>query len=601
MYWLKNNMIYKTIADSYRLLTPAFRRRSILIIFSTFTIGLLDFFGLAAILPVIYMASNISVVYTNKYLNYFFILFNFSSPQHFLLFTVWTVFILFIFKNVIAVFLSYLQTIYSFDLANNLSERKFSLFYKTDFSTLKDINSSASANEIDLIPLDFTSGIMLPLLSMFSEVIVLLLIIVSIAFIDIKLLLLLSVLMVPVSVFFYRLIRKRSSVLGNQKLEVRSIKYKYLYQNIHGYTDAVLSNKVKYFLKKFFAKQKDLYNIYAKLSVIEIAPARFFETAAVAGIVIIFSYSIFLDRTNSYLIGFLTIFATAAYRMLPSLNRIFVALVRLKSTLYVFDTLNGLPFDSSFLKSILSKDEAEVLPTRFDKNIAFKNISFSYKGMNSKALNDVSFEIKKGEIVGFIGTSGSGKTTLFNILLRLLQETNGEFLIDGRLLQPSEVDGWRQLIGYVRQDYYLLDTSLAENIAFGIDKELIDEKKVWDSIEKASLASFIKSLPEGIHSIVGEKGGKLSGGQKQRIAIARALYHNSEIILFDEATSALDNETENEIIETINNLFAERKTMLMIAHRYTTLKKCDRIFEMKDGKIISVHKYDELIRQRIQV
>lgn len=169
------------------------------------------------------------------------------------------------------------------------------------------------------------------------------------------------------------------------------------------------------------------------------------------------------------------------------------------------------------------------------------------------------------------------------------------------MLDENLLIGWRKMIGYVRQDYFLIDATFAENIAFGISRENINEQKLNECIKLASLEEFLKSLPIGIDTQIGEKGSKLSGGQKQRIAIARSLYHDSEIILFDEATSALDHDTENEIIETINNLFVQKKTMLMIAHRYTTLRKCNKIYELKNGKIFAIHTYDELVKQRIQV
>ena len=390
--------------------------------------------------------------------------------------------------------------------------------------------------------------------------------------------------------------------MGLNKNNSRYYTFQYLYQIIHGYIDVLLMNKTAHYSKKFLDKNKELNNSLTYLSFYETMPNRFIEVIAIIAVFMIFAYSIFMHVADSGFIAFLTIFVAAAYRILPSFNRIIISVVRIKSNQVVFDILKDIPIDFSGTDALVIESENEIplLPS-FEKSIALKNISFNYKGNKKPALNKISVKINKGEIVGFIGTSGSGKTTLFNILLRLLIENEGELLIDDKPIEKELLIGWRKMIGYVRQDYFLIDSSFAENIAFGISPENINIQKLNDCIKLASLEEFVKSLPKGIETQIGEKGSKLSGGQKQRIAIARSLYHDSEIILFDEATSALDHETENEIIETINNLFVQKKTMLMIAHRYTTLRKCDKIYELKDGRIIADHTYDELIKQRIQV
>lgn len=335
-----------------------------------------------------------------------------------------------------------------------------------------------------------------------------------------------------------------------------------------------------------------------ELAFFDTIPNRYIEVIALVAVFMIFAYSVLTHKADSAFITFLAVFVTAAYRIMPSFNRIIIATVKLKSNQLVFDILRDIPIEENDHDNLIDFEDNLMKPKpSFDSSIELRDISYSYFGSNRTALSNISFSIKKGEVIGFVGTSGSGKTTLFNIFLRLLIEQNGAFLIDDKVLEANLIDGWRSMIGYVRQDYFLLDASLAENITFGVERDKIDEKKLQRCIKLASLESFVASLPHGIDTHIGEKGGKLSGGQKQRIAIARSLYQDAEIILFDEATSALDNETENEIIETINNLHSAKKTLLMIAHRYTTLRKCDRIYEMKNGQIVASHNYDDLIRK----
>ncbi len=600
MNWLKKNIIIKTTSESYLLLSPTQRKRSLIIVLFILLIGIMDVFGLASILPVIYMASNLSIITDNYYIYSIYKFIGLNNPNYFLLLVVSFVLFIFIIKNSLAIYFSFLQSKFAYDVAFDLNERKFNQFYQMDFSSVKSINSNITAANIANLPVEFANGIMIPLFIFLSEIIVVFFLIIGIAIADYKLLLIISCILLPSSFLFYRAIRNRTYQMGKSKNAERYMMYQFLYQSIQGYVDVLVLNKVKYFLNKYFDKQRKLYNLYVKLGVLETMPSRFLEVIALLGVVLIFFYCIIFNLKPSYLIAFLTLFVMAAYRMIPSINRIIIAVVKLKSMNYVLEVFSDIPYKSkqSEQKNVFTTDSPSPL---FNNNFEFKNVNYQYEGANRKALDNVSFKINKGDIVGFIGTSGSGKTTLFNVLLRLLKQQSGEFLIDNIPLADEYIYDWRKTIGFVRQDFYLIDATLAENIGFGIDRIKIDDEKVMQCLKSACLHDFVKTLPKGINTQIGEFGGKLSGGQKQRIAIARALYHDSEIILFDEATSALDSETENEIIDTINNLFNEQKTMLLIAHRYTTLKKCNRIYEMKDGKIIAIHKYEDLILERVKI
>jgi ABC-type multidrug transport system fused ATPase/permease subunit len=231
----------------------------------------------------------------------------------------------------------------------------------------------------------------------------------------------------------------------------------------------------------------------------------------------------------------------------------------------------------------------------FSKEIIFKDILFRFPDSEQPVLNHLSFSIQKGEKIGFVGTSGSGKTTLMNILLRFYIENSGDVLVDGVKLVRDNMSSWRKKIGYVKQDIFMIDGTIKENIAFGEDEA--DEARLMKVIQQASLEKFVKSLPDGVNTLIGEFGSRLSGGQKQRIGIARSLYRDAEILIFDEATSALDNATEQEVTESIDRLSDTNKTIFIIAHRITTLKNCDKIFELKNGEIAGMHKYHELVEK----
>ena len=229
----------------------------------------------------------------------------------------------------------------------------------------------------------------------------------------------------------------------------------------------------------------------------------------------------------------------------------------------------------------------------FNENIKLKNISFQYLIDSPSILSSVDLNIQKGSCIGFIGSTGSGKSTLIDIIMGLLEPTEGTISIDNQILTKDNMHLWQKLIAHVPQSIYLIDSTIEQNIAFGIDKDKIDKSLVRESAQKAQVADIIEKMPNAYDTVVGERGIQLSGGQRQRLGIARALYKNAQIIILDEATSALDNETEKAVIESFNSL-GSNVTLLMIAHRITTLKDCTNIIELKDGKICKAIKYEEL-------
>ena len=312
---------------------------------------------------------------------------------------------------------------------------------------------------------------------------------------------------------------------------------------------------------------------------------------ALLSIVVIFVYVLFISAKDaSTAVVLVGAFAAAAYRLMPSMNRIVGNLMYIKRSQSTVKNLN-------FYADAIPGRKPEIVEEdiSFDTKIVFKNINYQFPDADKLVLNNINFEVQKGEKVGFVGSSGSGKTTLMNVLLRFIIEQSGAILVDGKPLTENNLRNWRKLIGYVKQDIFILDGTIKENIAFGETE--VDERRLLRAISQASLTDLVRSLPEGVNSIVGEKGSKLSGGQRQRIGIARALYREAQILVFDEATSALDNETEAEVTDAIDKLSDTNKTIFVIAHRITTLKNCNRIYELKNGTIDNVHTYAELLER----
>jgi ABC-type bacteriocin/lantibiotic exporter with double-glycine peptidase domain len=312
------------------------------------------------------------------------------------------------------------------------------------------------------------------------------------------------------------------------------------------------------------------------------------EVFFVLGAASLCAYVSFQIRAPGQAVAFLTTYVVAAYRVLPSINRITLSLLSIKGYQYTLDTVEEALFSETEQKAHVSES------LNFERSISIESLSYKYPGREEETLNQVSFSIQKGECIGLVGPSGSGKTTLLNILLGFISPSSGGIRVDDTYLTPDRLDAWYRLIGYVQQEVFLLEGTLRENIAFGILKEDVDPSRLEVAIRRASLAQLVASIPGGMDAMIGERGANLSVGQKQRIGIARALYSGAQILIFDEATSALDAQTELEITESISSLSKEGFTIVIVAHRKSTLKHTHRIFELQKGNLQRETTYQEL-------
>jgi ABC-type multidrug transport system fused ATPase/permease subunit len=279
----------------------------------------------------------------------------------------------------------------------------------------------------------------------------------------------------------------------------------------------------------------------------------------------------------------------AGYRLLPAIQGIYGDLTNLKFNLPIFSVL------ANDLKKNKYKEQLQDYSEKIDfkEKISIKDVHFSYDG-NKSILNEINLSIPRNDTIGFVGTTGSGKTTLIDILLGLLTPDKGSIFVDSTQIDQKNLQSWQKKIGYVPQSIFLIDDSVEKNIAFSIASDKIDKKRVVDAAKMADLHDFILTLEDGYSTSVGERGVRLSGGQLQRIGIARALYHNPEVLILDEATSSLDGATENTIMESIHGL-SHKKTIIIIAHRLTTLKECDVIYLLDKGQVVASGNYQELV------
>lgn len=348
-----------------------------------------------------------------------------------------------------------------------------------------------------------------------------------------------------------------------------------LYQFFHGFKEIIILGKKKEFIESYQFYSKNKAQVLAVQKSVDTYPRLVIEVLFVGIFVVTISVLCYDHETPTHMMGILSAYLYVGFRLMPGLNRVLNMLNAFKATIPLIERVH---------KEYQSKNRIahyQDCPNLiFNEEITFNNISFNYPNTEKVILKDISFSIKKGESIGIVGETGSGKSTFVDLLLGLLKPTSGDILVDNKY--PVDSYQWHEKIGYVPQAIYLIDDTIRANISFGTTK--CDEDLLDNAIKAAQLKKLIDSLPMGIDTIVGERGIRLSGGERQRISIARALYRNPEILIFDEATSALDQETEKQVMETINMIRKDR-TVVMIAHRLSTLNECDQIVKIEQGKI----------------
>lgn len=355
-----------------------------------------------------------------------------------------------------------------------------------------------------------------------------------------------------------------------------------LIQIVQGIKEITVMQCKDFFIRKYEKALGKRQNIVAGQVVAAETPAYIIEAVCVTGMLSVVSFSALQNTEMSGFISSLGAFAIAAFRILPSMGKI---TNYLNNFMFYYPSLDSVYENMQTLNA--AEDEQEYLmdeqvQMNFKEKLELRNITWHYPNSERKVLDNLNMEIKKGMSVGFIGASGAGKTTTADLILGLFKPQNGQILIDG--IDISEYMGqWHKMIGYVPQSIYLIDDTVRNNVAFGVEEKEIDDEKVWNALQQAQLKEFVEELPEGLDTSLGDRGIRFSGGQRQRMAIARALYHNPDILVLDEATSALDTETESAVMEAIDMLH-NKKTLIIVAHRLSTIQNCDLLYEIVNGK-----------------
>lgn len=575
------------------LLTSHERKQVSLLLIIITIMALLDMIGVASILPFMAVLTNPSLIETNPILSNVFEsvgIFGIESNQQFLIALGIFVFVLLITSLTFKAFTTYLQVRYVKMREQSIGKRLLEGYLHQPYSWFLNHHSSdlgkSILSEVNVV---IENGIN-PFIELIAKGMVTITIITLLFIADPKLALIVGLSLATAYGIIFYCIRKYVVRTGEERLKNNQLRFKIISEVFGAVKEVKLGRLEENYIKQFSKSAKILARTIASSQVIAILPRFILEAVAFGGILLMILYIMAGTGSFNNAIPIISLYVFAGYRLLPALQQIYASFTKLT---FVGPSLEKLYNDLKNLKNFNENQNSEVLP--LNKKITLKNVNYNYPGSTRTVLKNININIPVNSTIGLVGTTGSGKTTTVDIILGLLEPKKGTLEIDEKIITKQNSRSWQRSIGYVPQQIYLSDDTIEANIAFGVKPEDIIQDFVEKASKIANLHEFVtKELSKQYKTKVGERGVRLSGGQRQRIGIARALYHNPQAIILDEATSALDNQTEKAVMDAVNNL-GKDITIILIAHRLSTVKKCDKIFILDKGELIDQGSFKELI------
>lgn len=579
-------MLVSTFKKINSLLDKGQRIKVVILMFMILISGLLETIGISLIVPLISAILDKESFAQNKYVKIVCETFGIQDMDKFILMLIGGLILIYIGKNVYLVFCTYIQARFvnhnrcrvSRNLLSQYLHRPYEYYFHADSATiLRTIYGD----------MDNVFNLMMHCLNFVAEAIICACLCIVLLVIDVKMCIFMVALLGSTTWFISSVLKPKLNRVGeDSRIELANI-YKGILQPVAGIKDVKVLHKEDFFLDTYESSAKKYAKHQIKNNVLSIIPRQLIETIAIVGILAYVGISIWVGVDMGVLLGLVGAFGVAAMRLLPSVNRLNTYIANIS---FFESALNNI-YENIDMTAVRKQEEEDKynrehkneLPIHLTQKIELENISYRYPETDKDIFKGAHMVIPVGKSVGVVGPSGSGKTTIIDVLLGLLQLDEGRILSDGVNIFDN-YGAWLSHIGYIPQTIYMIDNSIRNNIAFGVPEDEISDERIWEVLEEAQLKEFVEELPDKLDAQIGERGVRISGGQRQRLGIARALYHNPELLVFDEATSALDNDTETAIMEAIDKLHGQ-KTMVIIAHRLRTLENCDMIYEVRNGKI----------------
>ena len=579
----------KIIKKLMVLLDGRQKRIMVLLVFLMLIGAVLETLGVSLVIPVMNVVMDEHAVENNEYLQVIcdILRIEYNDTRKLMIFTMLALIGVFVVKNIFLFIQqkAQLRFVYTNQFATsrrmmiNFMERPYEYYLNADTSVIQRSITSDVNNMY---------GLILALLQLFSEAIVFVcLVLVSLAT-DVWMTVTVTLLLVVVLAVIKGILKPIMKKAGEENQDYYSGLYKWIDQSVMGIKEIKVANKENYFINEYakcgagYVSAVQRYNLY------NATPRLLIETVAIAGMILYMMFQILQGTAVSEIVPQVAALAVAAMRLIPCANRINNHLTSISYFEPFFMGVSDNLQEEIRDESINYEENAYKQKVKVDKleirdRIELKDIVFRYPNTEVLIFDHANMEIPIGKSVGIVGTSGAGKTTVVDILLGLLRLQSGEILADGVEVR-EHYQSWLKNIGYIPQSIFMIDSTIRKNVAFGYADEDIDDEKVWRALKEAQLDEFVRGLPEGLDTSIGERGIRISGGQRQRIGIARALFEDPEVLVLDEATSALDNETEAAIMDSINRLHG-KKTLIIIAHRLQTIEKCDMVYRVEKGKV----------------
>jgi ATP-binding cassette, subfamily B, bacterial PglK len=555
--------------------------------------SLLGTLGIAPIMPFIALAAQPEVILANenaqKVLQYL----PFITTENILLYAGLLVIVFIIVSTSATLGFRWLSTRVSWGISNTMALRLLENYCYSPYEIFltKDTKkmSFKILHEINTL----TLGILMPLALLFSSIFTSAFLFILLLLVDYEISLMIMGSLGVTYVTIFLLFKKHITGLGKKRVGEASERFLAGEEILQNIKTTKVFGKEMFFLQKFSRASHKFTEAQSIAPIFMHSPKALIETITFGGIVAVIFFIDTQGGLTTYLPK-LSLFALAGYRLLPALQQIYFSLTDIKYHLPGLDELYKDIMELPFESAKQSKEDIPPSSIKFENSIFVRDVTFTYPSSDTPLFKGLNLEIKKGERIAFIGSTGSGKSTLVDLIMGLLKPQVGGVFIDDHKLQKSDWTAWRNRVGYVPQEIFLINETIRKNIAFGLYSDEISEQNLKEAASIADIKDFIENeLDDSYDTIAGERGIRLSGGQKQRIGLARALYHKPDVLVLDEATSALDNKTEKSIMRFIDKL-PQDLTIIMVAHRLTTVKDCDVIYVLNQGEIVDKGSYDEL-------
>lgn len=564
------------------------KRKVIILLIAVIIGSFFELLGVSLFTPFVNIIMNPDSIRRTWYLNMIYDAFGFQSTKGFLAFLSVCIIFIYIIKNVYLIIeKSYIYK-FSFNTQMRLSTKLLVAYMKAPYTFHLNQNIATLQRSLQE-DANYFMQVILYFFELLAEIVTCIVLGIFLLVISKSITIIVVGLLFMCVGLFLLITRKYTKKLGQNNQIFRGKVFQWMNQALGGIKEIKILDREQYFsneYQKYYAKYARGLRINRIISVL---PKYIVESVCISGLLLAIIVKMFLGEADFiYYIPQLAVFAVAALRLMPSVGRINE---HTSNILYALPSVDLVYHDLTAIEAYAEKRDEEVVEAwNLEKEIRIENVTYFYPDVEEPVIENADFVIPKGKTVAFIGASGAGKTTMVDIILGLLEPQTGQIMADG-LDVHKKPKTFHTQVGYIPQVIYLSDDTIRNNIAFGVPESEIVEEAVKAAVEKAQLTEFISSLPNGLNTIVGDRGVRLSGGQRQRIGIARALYHDPEILVLDEATSALDNDTEAAVMEAIENLQG-MKTMLIIAHRLTTIRNVDIIYEVENGKIVEKSKQE---------